>query len=122
MEIGPALISNGNMRPEARPIAPQSRRIEGLKRMSGAQQSFLIQRSDPDRSRLLPGMIGTPNMPRQLVRVEMDRAQLAGRVALGLIVEVRRLRIAAFPPTVTAHAFTLGPNSTTATELLPLDP
>jgi hypothetical protein len=34
-------------------------------------------------------------VPAQLVRVEIDLAQIAGRVALGLVVEVRRARVAA---------------------------
>ena len=62
-------------------------------------------------------------MALQLVRVEVHVAQFAGRVALGLVVEVRSTPdLPLSPPAVMARARTLSPNSTTATKLLPLVP
>ena len=59
----------------------------------------------------------------QLGAIEVHVAQVARRVALGLIVEVRRFRIAALAAGRDRPARArVGPNSTTATKLLPLVP
>ena len=44
---------------------------------------------------LLPGIVGPLGVPLELLRVEVDLAQVAGGVALGLIVEVLRGDVAA---------------------------
>ena len=61
-------------------------------------------------------------MAFEILAVEIDRPQIARRIASGLVVEMGRGRVAASPPAVTAQARRRGPNSTTATKLLPLVP
>ena len=58
----------------------------------------------------------------ELVGIEVDLAQVAGGVGARLVVEVRVAGWPLSPPAVTAMARTRGPNSTTATKLLPLVP
>jgi len=46
--------------------------------------------------RLLSGLIGSRRVSGELRRVEIHLAKAAGRITLGLVVEMFRLRIAAF--------------------------
>ena len=67
-------------------------------------------------------MIAPLDVPLELVGPEVDGPQIAGGVALGLVVEVRRVGIAALAAGGDGAGADFWPNSTTATKLLPLVP
>ena len=94
--------------------------ISGVSALARARDPGPRAGSDPLAIR--PGGSAALCAPVQLVRIEIDLAQIAGRVALRLVVEMGRGGSPLSPPAVTARARTRLPNSTTATKLLPLVP
>jgi len=69
-----------------------------------------------------PGMVLALDMALELRAEEVDFAQVARAVPFGLIVEVRRCRMAAFASSRHGPGAHVSPNSTTATKLFPLVP
>ena len=64
-------------------------------RLRGCERGYGKQQDRRPFHELVPRMILALGVPFELRAVEVDLAQVAGRVALGLVVEVRRRGIAA---------------------------